>query len=71
MCLFAAVKGANCLGVLLNRKQIIFGIAAVKGANFVWDCCCKGSKFYLGLLLYREQIVCGSAAVKLANCVRD
>ena len=45
------------------------GIAAVHGANCVWECsckgnkfvrkcCCTGSKLFVGLLLYREQIRC-------------
>jgi len=27
------------------------GIAAVEGANFLWDYCCKGSKLCVGLPL--------------------
>jgi len=80
MCGIAAVNGAKCVGVLLYRMQIgcriaavkganCIGIAARKGGNCVWDCCCTGSKLGVDVLLYREQIFCGIAAVKGAKCV--
>ena len=42
----------------------MYGIAAVQGANWVWEWCCTGSKLGVGLLLYREQIGCGIDDVK-------
>jgi len=47
--------------------QIVCGIAAVKGANCVWDCCCTVSKLGGEVLLFREQISCAFAALKVAK----
>ena len=52
MCGIAPVNGAKCLGVLLYRLQFGYGIAAGKGANCVWDCCCTTSKLGVEMLLY-------------------
>ena len=40
---------------------------AVQGDNWVWECCCTGSKLGVGVLLYREQIGYWIAAVKGGN----
>jgi len=54
-----AVKGAKCVGMLLYWEQIGCELPAVKGSNWVWDCCCKVSK------------MCGRAAVQEANLLWD